>query len=120
MPLEDHDGSVRPVMLVVWLIDRTGAALVQPIVKGQDDPLPWGLATHAHDPPRGGRPQDGVAAYATAVEPMVMAIEALLQRGVPPADMAGRFPEALAIARVAGGARRDLGRMTGGDPPITG
>jgi hypothetical protein len=117
VPLEDHDGSARRVMLLVWMLSEDGAALVQPIIRGEDDPLPWGMATRAHDPPPGGRPEDGIAGYADHVVPMVMAVEAMLERGLPPAGIAGRFREAQGIARVAGGGRRDVGRMARGDAP---
>ena len=111
VPLEDLDGSARRVMLLAWMLDHSGAALVQPILNGQDQPLPWGLATRAVDPPPGGRPEDGIAGYAGQVLPMVMAIEAMLHRGLSPDQVAGRFGEARAIARVAGGARRDVGQL---------
>lgn len=114
VPLEDHDGSARRVMLLAWMLDDRGAVLVQPIVKGQDAPLPWGIGTRAGDPPPGGRPEDGIAGYADRVVPMVMAVEALLDRGLSPDQVAVRFHEALAIARVAGGARRDVGQLLGG------
>lgn len=112
VPLEDHDGSARSVMLLVWLLRDDGAALVQPIVKGQDQPLPWGLAVRAHEPPPGGRPEDGIAGYADHVVPMVMAVEAMLARGLSPDEVADRFDEALSIARVADGGRRDVRQLT--------
>lgn len=114
VPLEDHDGSARRVMLLAWMLDDSGRALVQPIIRGEDDPLPWGLVTRAGDPPPGGRPEDGIAGYAAHVVPMVMAVEALLDQGLPPVEVATRFHDALRIARVAGGARRDVGRIVRG------
>jgi len=116
LPLEDLDGSARRVMLLVWRLDERGAALVQPIIRGQDQPLPWGLRTRAHDPPPGGRPEDGVSGYADHVVPMVMAVEAMLQKGITPQQLEGRMPEALRIARMAGAGRRDVTRMAGGGP----
>ena len=64
VPLEDHDGASRRVMLLAWMLDERGIALVQPIIKGQDQALPWGMHTRAADPPAGGRPEDGIAGYA--------------------------------------------------------
>lgn len=120
VPLEDLDGSARRVMLLAWMLDPSGAVLVQPIIRGQDQPLPWGLVTRAADPPAGGRPEDGIAGYADRVVPMVMAVEAMLHRGLSPDQVASRFPEALSIARMAGGARRDMSRLAQGEPPIAG
>ena len=116
VPLEDHDGSSRRVMLLVWMLDRAGTALVQPIIRGEDQPLPWGMVTRAGDPPPGGRPEDGVAGYADHVVPMVMAIEALLQQGLSPQQVSGSLADALRIARMAGAGRRDVTRMAGGTP----
>lgn len=120
VPLEDLDGSARRVMLLVWMLDHQGGAEVQPIIRGQDQPLPWGLATRAADPPPGGRPEDGIARYADRVVPMVMAVEAMLDRGLSPDEVAGRFDQALSIARMAAGARRDVGRIAHRDSPTDG
>ena len=108
LPLEADDGAMRPVMLLAWVLDEAGAALVQPIIRGEDDPLPWGLRTRAGEPPPGGRPQDGIAAYRDLVLPMVMAIEALLARGASPGEIAGMGEEASAMAAMAHEARRGM------------
>ena len=108
VPLEADDGAMRPVMLLAWMLDDDGAALVQPIIRGEDDPLPWGLRTRASDPPPGGRPEDGVTAYRDLVLPMVLAIEALLARGVAPHEVAGMGEEASSMAAMAHEARRGM------------
>lgn len=108
VPLEADDGAMRPVMLVAWVLDDQGAVLVQPVVRGEDDPLPWGLRTRAFDPPPGGRPEDGIAAYRDLVLPMVLAVEALLARGLAPDEVARRGGEACAMAAMAHEARRGM------------
>lgn len=108
VPLEADDGAMRPVMLLAWVLDHSGAALVQPIVRGEDDPLPWGLRTRVTEPPPGGRPEDGIAAYRDLILPMAIAIEALLSRGLAPAEVAGRGEEACAMAAMAHEARRGM------------
>ena len=108
VPLEADDGAMRQVMLLAWMLDDSGAALVQPIIRGEDDPLPWGLRTRATDPHAGGRPEDGIAAYRDLVLPMVLAIEALMARGLSPAEVADRGEEASSMAAMAHEARRGM------------
>ena len=108
VPLEADDGAMRPVMLLAWMLDDAGAALVQPIIRGEDDPLPWGLRTRVTRPRRGGRPADAIAAYRDLVLPMVIAIEALMARGLAPAEIAGRGEEASSMAAMAHEARRGM------------
>ena len=67
-----------------------------------------GLRTRVAQPRPGGRPEDGIAAYRDLVLPMVLAIEALLARGIAPAEVAGRGEEASAMAAMAHEARRGM------------
>jgi len=108
VPLEADDGAMRPVMLLCWVLDDAGAALVQPVIRGQDDPLPWGLRTRVAEPPPGGRPEDGIAACRDLVLPMVSAVEALMARGLTPAEVAGRGGEACSMAAMAHEVRRGM------------
>ena len=108
VPLEADDGALRPVMLLAWVLDDAGAALVQPIIRGEDNPLPWGLRTRVAQPPPGGRPEDGITAYRDLVLPMVLAIEALMARGIAPAEIAGSGEEASSMAAMAHEARRGM------------
>ncbi|MBM3635180.1 MAG: hypothetical protein FJW99_07870 [Actinobacteria bacterium] len=108
VPLEDDDGAMRPIMLLCWVLDDAGGALVQPVIRGEDDPLPWGLCTRMADPPPGGRPEDGIAAYRDLVLPMVIAVEALMARGLSPGEVAGRGGEASSMAAMVHEARRGM------------
>jgi len=108
VPLEADDGALRYVMLLAWVLDDAGAALVQPIIRGEDNPLPWGLRTRVAQPPPGGRPEDGITAYRDLVLPMVLAIEALMARGIAPAEIAGSGEEASSMAAMAHEARRGM------------
>lgn len=114
VPLEADDGALRPVMLLAWVLDETGAALVQPIIRGEDGPLPWGLQTRVAQPPAGGRPEDGITAYRDLVLPMVLAIEALLARGLLPHEVATKGEEASSMAAMAHEARRGMRDLPAG------
>lgn len=108
VPLEADDGAMRAVMLLAWVLDDAGSAMVQPVIRGEDDPLPWGLRTRVAQPPPGGRPEDGIAAYRDLVLPMVISIEALMARGLTPGDIAEAGEEASAMAAMAHEARRGM------------
>ena len=117
MPLGDDDGALRPVMLVVWTLDDHGGALVQPAVRGQDDPLPWGLRTTVRATDGAAPPADAIGGYADAVLPMVLAVEALLGRGMSPDEVAASYDEALELARTARDAMRGLRHLPGRGAP---
>lgn len=108
VPLEADDGAMRPVMLLCWVLDDAGGALVQPVIRGEDDPVPWGLRTRVVEPLPGGRPEDGITAYRDLVLPMVIAIEALMARGLSPGEVASRGDEASSMAAMAHEARRGM------------
>lgn len=108
VPLEADDGAMRAVMVLAWMLDDAGSAMVQPVMRGEDDPLPWGLRTRVAQPPPGGRPEDGIAAYRDLVLPMVIAIEALMARGLTPGEIAEAGEEASAMAAMAHEARRGM------------
>jgi len=117
MPLGDDDGALRPVMLVVWTLDDHGGALVQPAVRRQDDPLPWGLRTTVRATDGATPPADAIGGYADAVLPMVLAVEALLGRGMSPDEVAASYDEALELARTARDAMRGLRHLPGQGAP---
>jgi hypothetical protein len=110
-PLDDGAGGTRSVMLWVWLLDGSGAALVQPIIRGEDQPLPWGLYTHVVEVPHGA-PAEGIRGFRDLVMPMVVALEALLARGLSPAELATLPDEARALANRAGEGIADLRDIT--------
>lgn len=101
VPLDDGAGGTRSVLLWVWLLDETGAALVQPIIQGEDRPLPWGLYTRVVEVPH-GTPAEGIRGLRDLVMPMVVALEALLARGLSPAEVATLPEEARVLADRAG------------------
>jgi hypothetical protein len=117
MPLGDDDGALRPVMLVVWTLDEHGGALVQPAVRGQDDPLPWGLRTNVRATDGTTPLADAIGGYADAVLPMVLAVEAMLARGMSPDEVAASHDEALELTRTARDTMRGLRRPAGGAGP---
>lgn len=112
VPLDDGAGGIRSVLLWVWLLDASGAALVQPILRGEDQPLPWGLYTHVVEV-RHSRPADGICGLRDLVMPMVVAVEALMGRGSSPAEIATLRDEARNLADVAGQGMSSLREITG-------
>lgn len=101
VPLDDGDGGTRSVVLWVWLLNDGGAALVQPILRGEDAPLPWGLRTQVVEVPH-GTPADGLRGLNDLIMPMVVALEALMARGLSPAEIATLRDEAFSLADSAG------------------
>jgi hypothetical protein len=120
VPLDDGRGGARGVLLWVWLLNGRGAAMVQPILRGDDEPLPWGLHTSVTEVPH-GTPADGIRGMRDLVMPMVLALEALTGRGLTGPEIAGMWGEVLLLAdRAAAGIAglRDLAdeRSAGPDP----
>jgi hypothetical protein len=101
VPLDDGAGGTRSVLLWIWLLDESGAALVQPIIRGENHPLPWGLYTRVVEVPH-GTPSEGIQGLRELVMPMVVAIEALMARMLSPAEISTLRDEARALADTAG------------------
>lgn len=113
LPLSADDGRVRPVMLLVWRLDEYGGALVQPVLRGQDDPLPWGLRTNVRETTGGLSPVAGIGGYDDSVMPMVFAIEGMRDRGMDAAAIAVSWEEAVHLARLARDAIRTIRDLPG-------
>lgn len=109
VPLDDGTGRARHVMLWAWWLDDAGAVLLQPVIRGQDQPLPWGLRTSLADASVGAHASRAFRGFAELVLPMVVAVEALVERGLGPADIARQRGEAMSLADAAADALRESG-----------
>lgn len=98
VPVDDGSGRARPVMLWAWLLDDRGAVLVQPVLRGQDEPLPWGLRTTLADRSVSAPAARAFRGFDALVVPMVIAVEALVERGLAPEAIAGMRTDAMALA----------------------
>lgn len=110
VPVDDGTGRARAVMLCAWWLDEAGGVLVQPAIRGEDQPLPWGLHTSLADTSVGAPAHRAFHGFTQLVLPMVVAIEALLGRGLAPSEIAGMRDEALALADQAADG---LGELSG-------
>lgn len=110
VPVDDGTGRARRVMLCAWWLDDAGGVLVQPAIKGEDQPLPWGLRTSLADASVGAPAHRAFHGFTQLVLPMVVAVEALLDRGLAPGTIAGMASEALALADQAADG---LGELSG-------
>lgn len=108
VPVDDGTGRARRVMLWAWWLDDAGAVLLQPAVKGEDQPLPWGLRTALADRSVGAPAHRAFRGFDDLVLPMVVAVEALLDRGLTPDAIGGMRVEALALADDAAAGLRDI------------
>lgn len=98
VPVDDGTGRARRVMLCAWWLDDAGGVLLQPAIKGEDQPLPWGLRTSLADSSVAAPAHCAFHGFTQLVLPMVVAVEALLDRGLAPSAIAGMRDEALALA----------------------
>jgi hypothetical protein len=98
VPVDDGTGGTRRVMLCAWWLDDAGEVLLQPVIKGEDQPLPWGLRTSLADSSLGAPAHRAFRGFAELVMPMIVAVEALMARRLAPAEIAGMRSEALALA----------------------
>ena len=101
VPVDDGTGRVRQVMLWVWLLQGDRAVLVQPALRGADQPLPWGLRTTLGDVSDGAPARQAIRGFDTLVMPMIVAIEALLDRGLMRDEIGTMRSEAFALADAA-------------------
>jgi hypothetical protein len=108
--VDDGTGRARRVMLCAWWLDDAGAVLVQPAIRGEDQPLPWGLRTALADRSVGAPASRALRGFTALVLPMVVAVEALLDRGLAPAEIALMRDEAMALADDAAAG---LGELSG-------
>lgn len=98
VPVDDGTGRARAVMLCAWWLDEAGAVLLQPAIRGEDQPLPWGLRTSLADASVGTPAHRAFHGFTQLVLPMVVAVEALLARGLAPSEIAGMRDDALVLA----------------------
>jgi hypothetical protein len=117
VPIDDGSGRARPVMLWAWLLDDRGGVLVQPVLRGQDEPLPWGLRTTLADRSVSAPAARALRGFDALVMPMVIAVEALAERGLAPEAIAGMRTDAMALADDASAGISAMRHALGQPPP---